>query len=226
VVVNVPIVQNELALRASGSLENLSGYAEAPEFADRKNVNGFSGSNLRLVGEWTPNSNVTVTGMYWRIANAQDFNNGLTPGFSTSTPTISGTGGRRGFTDIDMDLYSATVNWDDVDRYADGQLLVYRAHARFRGAAARCRALPSTTTARSTLNPSRRKSVLRRTATGRSSGLSASSIATPRSTATSVSTSRPSVAACSHVVNVKGPLTTESWSLFGEASAVHVRQQA
>ncbi len=111
IVVNLPIVKDELALRASGSLEKLSGYAEAPEFADRKNVNGFDGANVRFVAEWTPKSDLAITAMYWRIANAQDFNNGLTPGFPTSSPTISGTGGRRGFTDIDMDLYSATVNW-------------------------------------------------------------------------------------------------------------------
>jgi len=110
-VVNVPVVQNQLALRASGSLERLSGFAEAPEFAD-KNVNDFKGKNLRAVGEWTPNDNVTVTGMYWHINNTQNFNNGLTPGFSTDTPTITGTGGVRGFTDVALDLYSATLNWD------------------------------------------------------------------------------------------------------------------
>lgn len=110
-VVNIPVVQNQLALRASGSLERLSGFAEAPEFAD-KNVNGFKGKNLRAVGEWTPNANVTVTGMYWHIDNTQNFNNGLTPGFSTDTPTITGTGGVRGFTDVALDLYSATLNWD------------------------------------------------------------------------------------------------------------------
>lgn len=110
-VVNVPVVQNQLAIRASGSLERLSGFAEAPDFSD-KNVNDFKGKNLRAVGEWTPNANVTVTGMYWHIDNTQNFNNGLTPGFSTDTPTITGTGGVRGFTDVALDLYSATLNWD------------------------------------------------------------------------------------------------------------------
>lgn len=110
-VANLPIAENEFAVRLSGSFESLSGFAEAPEFS-AKNVNEFTGANGRAVALWTPSDDLSITGMYWHIDNSQDFSNGLTPGFPTSSPTITGTGGVRGFTDVAMDLYSLTVNWD------------------------------------------------------------------------------------------------------------------
>ncbi|MBL8772986.1 MAG: TonB-dependent receptor [Phenylobacterium sp.] len=119
-VVNLPLVAGKLAARISAGYEKLSGFAEAPELRER-NVNGFKGTNARLTLGWTPSDDVTVTGFVWTIRNKQDFSNSLTPNNATTRllaptpfnlPGIVGTGGRRGYTDVDADIYSATVNWD------------------------------------------------------------------------------------------------------------------
>ena len=61
-----------------------------------------------------------LTGFVWLIRNTQDFSNSLTPKNATTSalaptpfnlPGIVGTGGRRGYTDVDADIYSATLNW-------------------------------------------------------------------------------------------------------------------
>ncbi|MBU6406977.1 MAG: TonB-dependent receptor [Alphaproteobacteria bacterium] len=111
--VNIPLVQDRLALRLSAGIENLGGYAEAPEL-NLRDANGFESVNYRAALRWTPNNDLAVTGLYWRIQNEQDFNNGLTTGptLATGNPTIAGLGGFRGYTDVEMDLYSLTLEWD------------------------------------------------------------------------------------------------------------------
>lgn len=111
--INIPIVQDRLALRLSGGYEQLGGYAEVPEF-NLSDSNGFEGLNYRGSLRWTPTNDFDITAMYWRIENSQDFNNGLTPAptLASGNPTISGLGGFRGYTDVEMDLYSLTVQWD------------------------------------------------------------------------------------------------------------------
>lgn len=105
-VVNLPIVKDELAVRFAGSLENLSGFAELP-LTGESDVNEFRSGNARVSVGWTPNDNLTVTGMYWHIDNTQDFSNGLTIGLPV--PSIGNTGGVDAYTDVKMELYSATV---------------------------------------------------------------------------------------------------------------------
>ena len=108
-VANIPVVKDRFAVRVSGSFESLSGFAELP-LTGEKNVNDYKSSNARAVALWTPSDDVRVTAMYWHIDNAQEFNNGLSlfsPGKS-----IAFTGGVRGFTDVSMDLYSGTLEWD------------------------------------------------------------------------------------------------------------------
>lgn len=108
-VVNIPLIKDQLAVRLSAGVETLSGYAEAPEL-NRSDVNGFEGRNYRVAARWTPSDDLSISALYWNIKNEQDYNNGLTPG--TPIPTIAGTGGIRGYTDVDMDLYSLTVEWN------------------------------------------------------------------------------------------------------------------
>lgn len=108
-VVNIPIAKDKFAVRLSGSFESLSGFAELP-LTGEKNVNDFKGKNLRAVALWTPSDDVSVTGMYWHIDNAQNFSNGLAIGLPV--PSIGNTGGVAAYTDVKMDLYSATLNWE------------------------------------------------------------------------------------------------------------------
>lgn len=111
-VLNLPIIRDRLAVRVSGGYEKLGGYAEAPEL-NRPDANGFDGTNVRGTALWTPTDNFDLSLQAWTIRNSQDFSNGLTPAPTLAgNPTISGTGGVNGFTDVDMDLYSATAHWD------------------------------------------------------------------------------------------------------------------
>jgi iron complex outermembrane recepter protein len=106
-VVNLPLVKDELAIRFAGSVENLSGFAELP-LTGESDVNGFRSGNARVSVGWTPGDNFSVTGMYWHIDNTQDFSNGLSIGLPV--PSIGNTGGVDAYTDVQMDLYSATVS--------------------------------------------------------------------------------------------------------------------
>jgi outer membrane receptor protein involved in Fe transport len=108
-VVNVPLVSEKLAVRASGSFERLSGYAEAPEFGE-ENVNDFDSLNLRVAALWTPLDRLDVTLSYWRIDNEQNFSNGLTP--TSPVPSISGTNLIRAYTDVDAHVGSLTLAWE------------------------------------------------------------------------------------------------------------------
>lgn len=111
-VLNIPIVRDRLAVRISGGYEKLGGYAEVPEL-NRQDANGFDGTNVRGTALWTPTDNFDLSLQAWTIRNSQDFSNGLTPAPTLAgNPTITGTGGVNGFTDVDMDLYSATAHWD------------------------------------------------------------------------------------------------------------------
>ena len=121
VVLNVPLVEGKLGARISYGYDSISGYAEAPELKE-SDVNDFKGRNGRLTVAWTPTEDLTVTAMYWNIQNRQNFSNSLTPKNALSGiplyfpvpygfPAIAGTGGRRGFTNVDADVYSVTANW-------------------------------------------------------------------------------------------------------------------
>ncbi|MFT3727172.1 MAG: TonB-dependent receptor [Terricaulis sp.] len=113
-IVNIPLVAGQLALRLAGAYDHLGGYADYDDVAtvgiDRRNVNDFTGVNLRGTLLWTPTNDIDVSLMYWRIQNQQGSSNSLTPGYDD--PTIAGFGRGPGFTDINMDLYSLTLNWD------------------------------------------------------------------------------------------------------------------
>jgi len=113
-VVNIPLVPGQLALRLAGAYDHLGGYADYDNIAtvgiDQRNVNDFTGVNVRGTLLWTPSQDVDVSLMYWRIQNQQGASNSLTPGYND--PTIAGFNRGPGFTDIDMDLYSLTLNWD------------------------------------------------------------------------------------------------------------------
>jgi iron complex outermembrane receptor protein len=120
-VVNVPLVEGKLAARLSAGFEDLSGFANVPELS-LKNANDFKGRNYRVSLGYTPTDDLSFTALYWRIKNTQDFSNSLTPINANSTNRlffpipyarrdIAGTGGRRGYTDVNADVYSLTADW-------------------------------------------------------------------------------------------------------------------
>lgn len=113
-VVNVPLIQDMLAVRIAGSYDELGGFAEYDDLAtlglDGEDVNDFTGTNIRATALLTPSSDLDISLMYWRIDNEQGASNTLN--LSAAEPTILGFGRGPGFTNIDMDLYSLTLNWD------------------------------------------------------------------------------------------------------------------
>ena len=121
VVVNIPLIKDKLAARISAGYDSVSGFAELPEF-NEKNGNDFKGQNVRVSLGWTPTDDLKITGLYCKIHNKQDFSNTLTPtnAFTPNKlffpvpygfPAIAGTGGRRGYTNVDADVYSLTAKW-------------------------------------------------------------------------------------------------------------------
>lgn len=121
IVLNVPLIRDKLAARVSFGYDQVSGFAELPEFGE-KNGNDFKGTNARVVVGWTPTDDLTITGSYWNIHNEQNFSNSLTPTNANTAnklffpvpytfPAIAGTGGRRGYTNVDADVLSLTAKW-------------------------------------------------------------------------------------------------------------------
>ena len=121
IVLNLPLVADKLAARISAGYEYLSGYADVPEL-NKKDANDFRGQNVRGALGWTPTNDLTITTSIWDIRNKQNFSNSLTPHNALSAiplyfpvpygfPAIAGTGGREGFTNVNADIYSLTVNW-------------------------------------------------------------------------------------------------------------------
>ncbi len=113
-IVNLPLVRDQLALRIAGQYDELGGFAAYDNVGtvglDGDHVNDFTGVNVRGTLLWTPSSDLDVTAMYWRIDNEQGSSNSFDLAYGD--PTISGFFRGPGFTNIDMDLYSLTLNWD------------------------------------------------------------------------------------------------------------------
>jgi outer membrane receptor protein involved in Fe transport len=117
--INILLIKGRLALRATGGYEYLAGYADVPE-QHLRNANNFHGANGRVSILWTPRDDFDVSAFYWRIVNRQDFSNALTPHNATTeslifTPfgdkSIAGTNGIAAFTDVTADVYSLTFHW-------------------------------------------------------------------------------------------------------------------
>jgi iron complex outermembrane receptor protein len=106
-VFNLPLVEGRLAVRASGEYNYLSGYASAPE-ANRGHANDVRSENARITGLWTPSDDISVSAFYWHNRSDQDYFNLL----STIRPAqILGTGTRPAFSDVRFDAVGGTLNW-------------------------------------------------------------------------------------------------------------------
>lgn len=114
-VVNIPVVRDRFAVRIAAAYDELGGYAEFDDLLtltpDGDDVNDFTGVNVRATALWTPTPDLSVSGMYWRIDNQQGANNSL-DSLVPNAPTIRALGRGPGFTNVDMDLYSLTLDWD------------------------------------------------------------------------------------------------------------------
>lgn len=113
-ILNIPLVRDRLAVRIAAAYDELGGFAAYDDAGtvglDGENVNDFSGLNVRATALWTPTPNLDITAMYWRIDNEQGSSNSFD--LTYPEPTITGFFRGPGYTNIDMDLYSLTANWD------------------------------------------------------------------------------------------------------------------
>jgi iron complex outermembrane receptor protein len=107
-VLNLPIIEDRLAVRASGEYSFLSGYASVPD-VKREHANSLISSNARIAELWTPTDDVSVAAFYWYTRDALAYTtavNTITP------PQILGTGTGTAAVDTNLHVTAATVNWN------------------------------------------------------------------------------------------------------------------
>lgn len=113
-VVNLPILKEKLALRVAGSFQRLGGYADYDDVAspgiEAEDVNDFRGVNIRATALYTPRPDLDFSFTYWFIDNNQDASNTLNS--ARVEPAILGFLRGPGFTNIDMHLFSGTASWN------------------------------------------------------------------------------------------------------------------
>jgi outer membrane receptor protein involved in Fe transport len=109
VALSVPIIKDKLGFRIVGGYEKVGGYAESPDFPGEENINGGDVNNIRAKLRFEPNDKLLIKAMYQRPETKQDFGVMLT---DNDPPTISGTGGVRGYVNNDYNQYSFFVGYD------------------------------------------------------------------------------------------------------------------
>lgn len=114
---NIPIVEDRLAVGLSGGYEKIPGWVESPDLPGEKNLNEADIWNARIKALYTPTDNLDITATYWAIDSAMDGANTfsrLNPatGEEWDEPTMGGTGGNIGFIDTRLDMGSLLIDWD------------------------------------------------------------------------------------------------------------------
>jgi outer membrane receptor protein involved in Fe transport len=108
--VNIPLMEDRVGLRLTGGREHTAGYAESPDFPNRDDINDIDARNARAKLLITPNEDVAIKLSAWTIKNEMGFWNVMN--YPVDPPIISGTGGVDGYSDTNLDIYSAIVEWD------------------------------------------------------------------------------------------------------------------
>ncbi len=88
---NLPLIQDTLAVRLAGNVENYSGWINQPSI-DRKHINNNRVQDGRIQALWTPTSDLTITGMvalHRGVADASDVINQGSPQQSNFTQGYS-----------------------------------------------------------------------------------------------------------------------------------------
>jgi outer membrane receptor protein involved in Fe transport len=107
--VNVPLIDNELALRVAGTFEHDGGWINEPA-ANLDNINAQDLTNVRVKGLWQPNTQLSVSAMAIinRDERGMDFSDANSPGnFTqvfglTTAPKVKN----------DYDVYNLTIAYD------------------------------------------------------------------------------------------------------------------
>lgn len=106
-VLNLPIIEDRLAVRASGEYSFLSGYAYVPD-VKQQHANSLISSNARIAELFTPTDDLSVSAFYWYSRDDLEYGtavNTITP------PQILGTGTGPAGVDTTLNVTAATVNW-------------------------------------------------------------------------------------------------------------------
>lgn len=107
--VNVPIARDVAGLRVSGGYERLSGFGEALDRPGEKDLNDYTGWNVRGKLLVRPTSDIDVTLSVWHIENKQDYTNV----FNSVEPAIlPNSFGTRPYNDVKATYYSGSLSWD------------------------------------------------------------------------------------------------------------------
>ncbi len=102
--VNIPLVEDKLAVRLVGSYQKSGGYLD-DRTTGEADVNDFTARNYRAKVLFSPNPDLRVTASAWFQRDVSNFSNG---GFDDGT-LISGPG--RDMLKVNSDAYNATVEY-------------------------------------------------------------------------------------------------------------------
>ncbi len=106
--INIPLAEDKFGIRMSAGIDDFSGFSEAVDFPDEKNVNDGDTKYFRAKAMWQASENVDLRASYMHIETDMGFNNVVE---ILEPPTIGAGGGLRGFTSAETDLFNFTLNW-------------------------------------------------------------------------------------------------------------------
>lgn len=106
---NVPLVEDRVALRVTGGYEKLSGYADSASNPADRDVNDLESYSIRgrLLFKAADNFDITLSG--WRIYNRLNSNNNLQ---SVNPPLAHLSLGTNPFVRTEANIYSGLIDWD------------------------------------------------------------------------------------------------------------------
>lgn len=112
--ISIPIVEDRLAIRASGGFSREAGWADAyfgpyDGTPDQEGVNNAKNDDIRVVALFRPWDNVNIRAQYWNFRPRQNFT-----GFTASVdpPYFENTAGQDGYSNGNFKLWSVTATVD------------------------------------------------------------------------------------------------------------------
>lgn len=104
---NFPIIDNTLGVRAVVSYEDIAGFVDNPRL-NESDVNGGDRLTGRIMARWTPTESIEITALY--LGQRADFD-GVPRTDVASGELVQNTAILEPYSD-DLDVYNVTANWD------------------------------------------------------------------------------------------------------------------
>lgn len=105
-VVNVPVIEEKVALRVSGGYESVGGFADSTAL-NLQDINDSESWNVRAKLLIAPTEDISLELGAWRVENSLDFRNTMDSANPPIIDTVSTAGGRQNLIDSSLTLISA-----------------------------------------------------------------------------------------------------------------------